>query len=107
MRSWQMQEAKNKLSEVVRCAKADGPQSITVRGEEEAVVISADDYARMCRGEIPPRRGQSLYDYFRDSPLWDSGIVIGGDDEPLSRGVDFSGPEWADFDNEADPEDPT
>ena len=39
--TWQLQEAKNKLSEVVDEAIREGPQVITGRGEEVAVVISA------------------------------------------------------------------
>ena len=38
-RTWQLQEAKNKLSEVVDQAIAEGPQVITRRGEEVAIVI--------------------------------------------------------------------
>lgn len=36
--TWQLQEAKNKLSEVIRRAREEGPQTITVRGEPAAVV---------------------------------------------------------------------
>ncbi|CAH1209294.1 Antitoxin [Candidatus Nitrotoga sp. BS] len=44
--TWQLQEAKNKLSEVVRGAHAR-PQIITLRGKEEAVVLSYSEYQRM------------------------------------------------------------
>jgi prevent-host-death family protein len=40
-RVWQLQEAKNNLSEVVAEAISNGPQVITRRGQEVAVVISA------------------------------------------------------------------
>ena len=43
---WQLQEAKNRLSEVVRLAQSDGPQTITVRGEDAVVVVSASEYRR-------------------------------------------------------------
>ncbi len=39
--TWQLQEAKNKLSEVIRRAREEGPQTITVRGEEAAVISAA------------------------------------------------------------------
>jgi prevent-host-death family protein len=39
-RRWQLQDAKNKLSEVVRRALEEGPQTITVRGKD-TVVVSA------------------------------------------------------------------
>lgn len=44
---WQLQEAKNKLSRVVQLAKSEGPQTITVRGVDEVVVISKEDYQRL------------------------------------------------------------
>ena len=40
MSTWQLQEAKCKLSEVVERALSEGPQGITVRGEPAAVLIS-------------------------------------------------------------------
>lgn len=60
---WQLQEAKNQLSEVVRKAQREGPQTITVHGKDAAVVVSASDFARL------PRRTGSLVDFFRKSPL--------------------------------------
>jgi len=41
MTKWQLQEAKNRLSELIRKAKEDGPQVITVRGEDAVVVVAA------------------------------------------------------------------
>lgn len=40
--TWQLQEAKNKLSEVIRRAREEGPQTITVRGETAVVVTAAN-----------------------------------------------------------------
>ena len=40
MHAWQMQEAKARLSEVVKCAEREGPQNITVHGQSVAVVVS-------------------------------------------------------------------
>jgi antitoxin Phd len=45
--SWQVQEAKQRFSELVRAARADGPQVVTRHGEEIAVVIDIDDYRRL------------------------------------------------------------
>ncbi len=45
--SWQLQEAKNKLSQVVRDAKESGPQVITVHGKDAAVVVSIEEYQRL------------------------------------------------------------
>jgi antitoxin Phd len=47
MGSWQLQEAKARLSEVVKKAVKEGPQEITVHGEPSAVVISSREYARL------------------------------------------------------------
>lgn len=61
---WQLQEAKARFSEVVRRAKQEGPQHVTVHGREEVVVIGADDFRRLA-GE---RSGQALVDAMRTSP---------------------------------------
>ncbi len=61
--TWQLQEAKNRLSEVVRKARSEGPQVITLHGSAAAVVVSAQDYGRMSRPK------GKLVDFFRSSPL--------------------------------------
>lgn len=47
MRTWQLQEAKQKFSELVNRALDEGPQTITRRGEEVAVLVSRAEYRRM------------------------------------------------------------
>ena len=64
MTRWQLQEAKNRLSEVVRKATAEGPQVITLRGDDAVVVIAAAEYARLTR-----RPKRSLVEFLRNSPL--------------------------------------
>ncbi|MGH2609860.1 MAG: type II toxin-antitoxin system Phd/YefM family antitoxin [Tepidiformaceae bacterium] len=44
--TWQLQDAKNRLSEVVRRAESGAEQVITVRGKPVAVVISYEDHRR-------------------------------------------------------------
>ena len=61
--TWQLQEAKNRLSEVVRKARSEGPQIITLHGVAAAVVVSAQDFGRMSRPK------GKLVDFFRGSPL--------------------------------------
>jgi len=63
MRRWQLQEAKAKLSEVVKSSQREGPQVITVHGEPAVVVISRDEYERLT-GRRP-----SLVEFLRQSPL--------------------------------------
>ena len=44
--TWNLAEAKNKLSEVVNLALTEGPQTIT-RRKDAVVVISAETYAEL------------------------------------------------------------
>lgn len=81
-RKWQLQEAKNRLSEVVNAAISGDPQTITRRGVETAVVISYQDYKRL----LKPLTG--LVDFFRVSPLCDVEIDLERNTEP-SREVDL------------------
>lgn len=64
-RSWQIQEAKNKLSEVVEEAIEKGPQVLTRRGVEVAVILSLDEYLQL------KKKQTSLSEFFRQSPLAD------------------------------------
>ena len=45
--SWQLQEAKQRFSELVRRAEREGPQVVTRHGEEVVVVVPAEEYRRM------------------------------------------------------------
>ena len=55
MRSeWQLQEAKNNLSQLIKDAANGDAQVVTVHGKPTAVVVSADTYAKLTR----PRRGK-------------------------------------------------
>jgi prevent-host-death family protein len=59
---WQLQDAKNQFSAVVKAAEKDGPQVITVHGKEKAVVLSAEAYQRLMS------RDKSLLEFFQTSP---------------------------------------
>jgi len=63
MTRWQLQDAKNRLSELVRKAREEGPQVITLHGRDAVVVVSANEFGKLSR----PRG--SLVDFFRKSPL--------------------------------------
>lgn len=58
---WQLQEAKNRLSELVECALHSGAQTITRHGKPVAVVISSDEYDL-----LRPKR--KLVDLLRECP---------------------------------------
>ncbi len=62
---WKLEDAKAKFSEVVRRAKAAGPQRVTVRGREEAVVLSASDYQRL----VPPAERKPLVAFLESLTL--------------------------------------
>jgi len=61
--TWKLQDAKNRFSEVVKEALRAGPQIVTRRGKETAVVLSVEDYRRLVRPEV------GLVEFLRSSPL--------------------------------------
>jgi prevent-host-death family protein len=63
MSNWQLQDAKARLSEVVKKAAKEGPQHITLHGEPAAVVLSEADYQRL------RKRPKRFIDFIRHSPL--------------------------------------
>ena len=64
MGTWQLQEAKARLSEVIKKAAKEGPQKITVHGEATAVVISSEEYERLKHPK------GSFVKFMRSSPLY-------------------------------------
>ena len=64
MKKWQLQEAKNRLSEVVRRAAEEGPQIITLRGDDAVLVIGIEEYRKLAG-----RSKGDLVEFFRKSPL--------------------------------------
>lgn len=48
---WQLQEATQRFSEVVRSAESDGPQFVTRHADEVAVVLDIREYRRLKDGE--------------------------------------------------------
>lgn len=60
---WQVQDAKNKLSEVISRALRQGPQLITRHGEKTVVVVAYAEFEKL-------RKSQGkLSEFFRTSPL--------------------------------------
>jgi antitoxin Phd len=83
-RTWQLQEAKNRFSEVVHKALDEGPQIVTRRGVEEVVVISIAQYRKL---KLKRRRG-SLSEFFARSPLRKAKIDLTRDKD-TGRSVDL------------------
>lgn len=50
--NWQLQEAKQKFSELVRRTLEEGPQTVTRHGEEVVVVVPVEEYRRLA-GDRP------------------------------------------------------
>ena len=72
-RIWQLQEAKNKFSEVVEEAVKYGPQVITKHGVETVIVLSYREYRQMALNQ------KKLSDFFRESPLAEVDIDLSRD----------------------------
>jgi antitoxin Phd len=84
---WQVQEAKQRFSEVLRHAQSDGPQIITRHGEEIAVIIDATEFHKLS-DEVP-----DFKEFLRSGPLWDDLDLSRPEDDQPSREVDWSDPE--------------
>jgi len=50
---WKLEDAKARFSEVVRLAGTDGPQMVTIRGREAAVILTPEAYKQL----LPKPRG--------------------------------------------------
>jgi antitoxin Phd len=73
--NWQVQEAKQRFSELLRAARADGPQVVTRHGEEVAVVIDITDWHRLKGSPM------DFKEYLRAGPAFD--------DLDVSRPVEY------------------
>ena len=62
-KTWPVQDAKARFSEMLR-ASGDGPQRITHRGEEKAVLISSEEYHRL----LAKKPGRTLYEIWKSAP---------------------------------------
>jgi prevent-host-death family protein len=82
MRRWSLQDAKARLSEVVRLAGEHGPQEITLRGEPAVVVMSVADYQRLVRPK------PSFVDLIRRSPLPETELDLGRE-QTLTREIEL------------------
>lgn len=60
---WQLQEAKNRFSELVNIVLNEGPQVVTRRGEQVVVIVSNEEYKKLLKSQ------SGLFEFFRQSPL--------------------------------------
>jgi len=68
--TWAVAEAKARFSEVIDRALVDGPQTITRKGKQAVVVVSAEEWQRKTT-----RKG-NLAEFFAASPLRGTGLKI-------------------------------
>ncbi len=74
MKTWSLQDAKNRFSAVVEAALAGPVQFVTRRGQPAVVIVSAEEYERLLRAE----RGQA-------TSLSDLLLAMPQDDEEFAR----------------------
>jgi prevent-host-death family protein len=60
--TWKLQDAKAHFSELVRRAQTQGPQRVTVHGKEAAVIVSAEEFARVKSTKQPSTKGRTSAD---------------------------------------------
>lgn len=66
MRSWQVQSAKQRFSELVRAAETGEPQFITRHGQPVAVVIDISEYRATHEGPRP-----TFKEFLTSGETWD------------------------------------
>ena len=73
---WQLQEAKNKFSNLVDKAQDQGPQFVTKHGKESIVILSIEDYQKITKPK------STLVNFLQSSPLAGISLDIQRDKGP-------------------------
>lgn len=76
MQAWQIQDAKARMSELVKFSQSE-PQDITYHGKSVAVLVSRDTFERLSHNN------ESLVSFMRKSPFY-------GDDVEFERDVSLT-----------------
>lgn len=76
---WKLQDAKNRLSEVINLAMTKGPQTVTRHGKPVAVIVSLEEYRRTKKPK------QSFLEFMQNSPLAEA---IASGELDLTRSMD-------------------
>jgi prevent-host-death family protein len=90
---WQVQEAKQKFSEVLRAVAKEGPQTITRHGDDVAVIIDIEEYRRLTRPK------EDLHVLLRRPPYFDESMIEIMEEIEVGRKKDFPRPIDLDFDS--------
>lgn len=67
--NWQLQDAKARFSELVKKARKQGPQHVSVRGEPAVVVVSEEEFRRLTSSR------PSIVDHILDAAPWPDDLV--------------------------------
>ena len=81
-KSWQLQDAKNRFSEVVERALKEGPQTVTRHGKAAVIIVSVADY------EKSQVTRKSLIELLRECPE-DLGEIVRPRDRLPARNISF------------------
>jgi prevent-host-death family protein len=65
MQSWPVQDAKARFSEFLEVCLAEGPQMVTKRGAEAAVLVPVDEWRRLQASARPSLKSLLLSDHAR------------------------------------------
>lgn len=85
MARWQFQDAKSRLSELVRKATSEGPQEITLHGKPAVVVLSTEMFEKLTGKSKKP----GLVEFLNNSPLKGLNIEFERDRSPSRDDVDL------------------
>lgn len=89
MSTWQLQDAKARFSEFLDAALEKGPQVVTRRGVETAVLVPIEEWRRLQRGKRPNIKELLL----GDGPRFDL-VLPKRSKWKRQAPIDFSGPEF-------------
>ena len=81
--AWQLEEARNGLSQLVEQALTEGPQIITLHGVETVIGLSYKEYRRMLLNQ------HKLSSFFAESPLADLALDLHRDKRVWRQNVEL------------------
>lgn len=90
-KNWTLQDAKNKFSAVVEAAQRGEPQHVTKRGVDAVVVLSAQEYERLVKLDVKPKK--TFVEHILDFPKLPEGMedIFDFEERPQieMRDIDF------------------
>jgi antitoxin Phd len=86
MRTWQLQDARARFIEFLDASLRDGPQVVTRRGVEIAVLVSIDQWRRLQRISQPTLKELLL----AEGPRFEGLVRDGGHAAPIELGTSCS-----------------